>query len=764
MKSLYPPYCPVHFLNAKLQTMKTRCKIVYHSRKRFTNGSVCLTFDTANGELLELTDLSFEDNLIKNFPPPTHQPFSLLLRKPTETTPCADEVSDVAYAFDNKVSFDTAGCISVRPASSLQIAGRDELRPTISGSTASDGEQLIRIEYPTLGSDDGLVPIRAVCKIRLPASGGTMTWQLSLDNGCVDAVIEKVYFPSVHGLCLGNDWTDNTLIYPYFSGEKTVNPVEQYAKNPAFFHWKWQEYRHAYLYDGVFRWKDPSGAFVREMPYGGSVSMMWLDYYSKDHGFYLACHDTNAKVLSLRSETFGPKMPGMGFSIVHHPYLKVGQWCSPVCTMALHCGDWHWGANTYRLARNPDSGLTRKTRPVWFDHEPGLVAHYDFKYQCGGIVHRFSDIPELFHRAQEMGFSFLLLAGWHQDGFDCGFPEYRPDSELGNEQDLIDAVTAVHREGGHVIFYVNARLGNTCYEHRRAEREAHCARGTDGTINLEQYGDQRITFATYCANSPVWQKELADTVRYLVGTIGASGVYFDQVAMASPVFCFHPEHAHHPADWCRGYQQMFRHLFDGYAAGAEPAILYEGATDLYGAGVSGQLISTFVHHHVGAFPEMYKYTFPDQVLVDMLYPCHSQAMRPVHVAQRGREMMERAFLVGSFYWIYDLEEDNTFANDPIQSAFLAGMVSLRRVWLDQFGYGTFLDMQDVACVTPGVQVKRYALSDASILLAVANPNGTADASATLSGEAFLQEMPLCARTHTFSQPKEAETRTLCVCD
>jgi hypothetical protein len=92
------------------------------------------------------------------------------------------------------------------------------------------------------------------------------------------------------------------------------------------------------------------------------------------------------------------------------------------------------------------------------------MAHYDFQYQLGGLVHTFGDIPRLMQEAMDMGFNHLLLSGWHEDGFDYGFPHYKPNHLLGTEEDLKNAVAEAKRMGGHIAFYVNARLCNTLFE------------------------------------------------------------------------------------------------------------------------------------------------------------------------------------------------------------------------------------------------------------------------------------------------------------
>ncbi len=692
---------------------------MFHSRIRFSNEHVSLAFDAQTGELLELTDVVSGDDLIKNFPPHTHQPLWLTVRKPINNDCGHKQLKDqeAVYAFDNKIAVDDEQSTEAWP---VLISGNSDPSAWICCERENDGTQCIKIHYSAMETESGPLDIEAFCEINLPAGSAILRWRLSLINH-TDYLIEKAAFPAVYGVYFNDSWKTDTLVYPYFSGEKIIDPVEEYAKEPSVIHWKWQNYRHSYLLDGTFRWKNPYGAYCREMTYGGSVSMPWMDYYGETAGLYLACHETGARVLSMRCETYGPKSPGMGFSIVHHPYAKDGVWRSPECVMALHPGDWHWAADFYRSSRKASDGLEQKTRPEWLDTEPGLVAHYDFMYQNGGVVHRFADIPGLYRQARKMGISVLLLSGWHEDGFDCGFPRYVPGKDLGGAEELKQAVHQVSAEGGHVLFYMNARLDNTAYQDLREERNAQCARDINGKLITATYGDKGIIFANRCPNETAWQDHIANRVEYLIKEIGASGVYLDQLAMASPIFCFHPKHKHHPADWCIGNKKLLRRIFERFESEEKPVIFYEGANDLYGTGVSGQLISTFVHKAVDAFPELYRYTFPEQLLIDMVYPQRMQAMRPVAVAQQGLQILHDAFLVGMFLWIYDLEEDNSFYNDPDMLQKLMQVIGLRKVWLSRFGTGTFRDEEGIVSVPQGIRVKRFSLPSDDLLLTVSNP-------------------------------------------
>ena len=458
---------------------------MYQSRIRISNGIVTLAVDTGTGELIELVNERNGDNLIKNHYPEKHQPMSLFVRN-----------RDNVYA--------------VFPADNARINRDPSLSPEISVRN-DNGSKTIRVTYKKLASDTAAVNIGAAYEAELPDGSHEIKWRLSIDNRSGD-IVEKVLFPAIYGVYLGETWRDDSLAYPYNSGELIRNPVETYEKEPSVIGWKWQNYYYSYIMDGVGCAKGPDGSYVREVSHSGPLSMMWLDYFENGSGLYLACDDKSSKVASLRAETFGRTRPGMGFSIVHYPFAGEGLWNSPECIAAVHDGDWHWAADCYRRALARQEDKTLLSVPSWFTQSPGLAAHYDFKYQCGGIVHKFADIPKLFDKAQQLGLDHLLLAGWHIDGFDNGFPQYKPDPDLGTSEELAAAVHEVRRKGGHVSFYINSRLSNDRYDHLENQREQWGAKDADGNIYREKYGDSGISFSVMCPNEVGWRKTITASV------------------------------------------------------------------------------------------------------------------------------------------------------------------------------------------------------------------------------------------------------------
>ena len=118
-------------------------------------------------------------------------------------------------------------------------------------------------------------------------------------------------------------------------------------------------------------------------------------------------------------------------------------------------------------------------------------------------------------------------------------------------------------------------------------------------------------------------------------------------------------------------------------------------------------------------PEVYKYTFPEQILVDMMNPRRHSAMRPEHVARHSTELLHNAFTMGAYFWCYDLEWDNNWRNDPEQKERLTRFAALRKAWLERWGQGTFTDTVGILECPAGQQIRRFGL-DGGMLLACAS--------------------------------------------
>ncbi len=704
---------------------------MYHSRLHLTNGIVSAALDALSGEPLELVLESKKENILKN---------NLVF----EASPLKLQLSDGRF---------------LRPAKYMEMLNDATLKPDIA-IRQEEKESRAIVSCPALVDmkTGARAEIKAVWTLWLPAGEEKLHWQLTLDSG-LDTMVEKAYFPYLNGIWLSDDWTNDTLYMPVHSGDRCLNPTETLSRKPSVISWKWQEYQYDFTLGGPFgQYNGDTGCYERECMYSGPCSMLYtvLSNPELDMSVYLTCRNDALKLKALRAGTYGPERPGVSLSIAHVPCLNKGVWESEESVLMLYEGDWHKGADDYRAWRESvhKPELKRRHRPDWFMKSPGLVAHYDFKYQRGFIVHRFRDIPALYDMAQSFGMNHLLLSGWNQDGFDDGFPRYTPDPDLGTEQELKDALKTVRDRGGHVSFYINVRLCNTKYEDLRELYENGAAAHADGTIETEKYGAGNLTFACMCPNSVPWRERMTQTVDYLTNTIGADSMYLDQLGMAKGLLCYNETHEHgeNRGGWNAGYETMLTRMRDTYAQDGV-ALMFEGASDIHARGASGQLISTMFFN--GAYPELFKYTFPDDVLVDMMCPASHSAMRPAHMARKSTFLLYRAFCVGSYFWVYDLEEDNTFRWDAEQLDRLKRVVAIRKAWLDQYGHGTFRDTVGLRDIPQreGLTVKRFDLGN-GVLLACANEKKVS-ASVVVEGLTDTR-----AVVRSFEHPQEERELTL----
>ena len=671
---------------------------MYHSRLLLTNGVISLELDALNGEILGFIRESTMDNAAKNY-----------------FRDAAGILDGTVYVGNEKKHLNIPRF--------AQISEDVTLTPKI---TVTDTTAVI--EYPYLVANGEKIDISAKVRIELAENDCCSYWYLTLDNksGCE---IQSCKFPQLNGLWLGEDWKENTLIFPRVAGLKMDDPTGTLAQPPIRMTWKWQEYLHNYFLGSQPAAKDDRGLYVLSANHTGGCSMLWMDLYSKEEntGIYITCRNRDLRQKAISACALGPYNPGVGLGIDHFPCLINGIWESQECVLAFHEGDWHWAADEYRTARqeNPNPVCENNPVPEWFKKSPGLVAHYDFMYQGGKIVHTFADLPALYEKAKSQGYNHLLVAGWNDHGFDDGFPLYRPSSELGTEEELKKAIADIKADGGHICFYLNSRLCNVGYPQNKERVEKSCAMNRDGSLKIENYGAKGVDFATLCMSEPSWRKQLVEDITYLVKEIGIDSVYLDQLAMATSVLCYHPNHQDHagdPAAWNQGYEKLLEELRN---AVPDCPILYEGCCDVFGSGVAAQLISTVRRPAVGALAEVYKYTFPEQILTDMLNPRRYSAMRAEHMARKSVWLLYKSFVLGTYFWCYDLEEDNTFSRDPAQEERMRKTVALRKAWLERWGHGIFRDQEDLEGVGEDALIKKYDIEN-GVLVACADEHGLHD--------------------------------------
>ncbi|MBI2928732.1 MAG: hypothetical protein HYY24_23970 [Verrucomicrobia bacterium] len=214
---------------------------------------------------------------------------------------------------------------------------------------------------------------------------------------------------------------------------------------------------------------------------------------------------------------------------------------------------------------------------------------------------------------------------WHVVPFDNDYPHYFP-----TKTNVTQGVAELKSAGVYVMPYINGRLWDT---HDRGAEDFQfttvalpaATKQEDCTPCVESYGSKEtsgepVRLAVMCPATPLWQQKVGDIVLRLLGEVGTSAVYIDQVAAAAPRLCMDASHGHPLGGgdwWVKGYGQMltairekmppgtmlttecngepFMRWFDGYLTwhwqhdGQVPAFpaVYGGAIQMFGRAYRG---------------------------------------------------------------------------------------------------------------------------------------------------------------------------------
>ncbi|MCL4514186.1 MAG: DUF6259 domain-containing protein [Firmicutes bacterium] len=557
----------------------------------------------------------------------------------------------------------------------------------------------LTMTYSRLFHAGEAVPINAWITVAVAPDSPETLWTLKLENHASDLRVVEVLFPYFRGLQLGDAHTDDVIVYPHHAGEKTVNPVEKYPSA-------------RYLnFSRANTVKEADGAYSREINYCGLASMMWMDYYDPDGGLCLASYDPEFLLTGLRVETGGPDDPWMGLAMRKYASCDPGAaWTSHPYAVGIHTSDWHWGADRYRtwfqrivpapafsgttgLAGTPELPGTSRFRETPISarlrEEYAVSPRYDFR-NGGRVIHRFEEIPEMFEADRAEGVDHFFIAGWNRRGFDNNYPEYHPDMELGSPAELAEGCRYVNAHGGKVTFYINARIFDTASDYFPTSGQAWAVKDEQGSLSHETYEPR--TFAVMCPDAPGWQKHLADTAAWMVKSYGARGIYLDQLGSATPLPCYDPAHGH--SHHGQGHHGTFNHgylkILAAVKAGIEEQdpqafIMIENCGDVYGQYVSGNL--TWNGELYDEFFNLYKYTFPDYVQVNMVHPRHI-ADRPARETYFYRDV-ERAMLLGSIFWV--AFNRRFLPEDEDLKEYMRKALRMRRALAPYFAAGRFVD-------------------------------------------------------------------------
>jgi len=673
-------------------------------KEHFYYGNVHLALDALNGEILAIRDLVTGDNLIKN-------------------NMCCDPETYVYQPFTFKLR-DGNGETEYHPLYSREPLDNPEKKVLITSKEVEEG-LLVKVAYHCVTSQiitacssteyvgDSTKELQVDLYYTVLISENGLKFELHFNN-TTDLILSEVRFPVIGGVFLGNDYQDNVLVYPRTAGVKNENPIDWFDRQPNITHWRWNEYRYIYT-DGLYRGDPPVHA--RGMrgyagTYPGQLSMSWMDLYNSEGGIYYGVHSADMQPVRLECATYGRKCIGLNLASNFSVRVENEQeYTTPPTHLIFHQGDWHQGAKIYRQFRYPLIERCGDIVPSWAKNSVALTAHYDFKLQDGTYFHTFKDIPQLAKDSKSMGVDHMLLTGWNQDGFDNGYPLYYPDSDLGTEEEFIQGIREAKEMGVHISLYENSQLYNLRYDKGNVAQTA--VLDENGKMATQSWGIN--TLAVMCAMSQQWQDEIFENVKRATQKYGVDGIYFDQFCNYRR--CYNPNHKHVDADWITARLHTVMRCRDEYrkAFGDAMITMGEWVCDAYGGIMTYQLTQSFFSAQMGFFTDMYRYTFPEFGLMDMVYP-KNVLMRPPQFAAR-EEILATCFANNTYLWLYHIGDDINYFKDERSLSLIRQVNSLNTIMKQRYDDYYYVDTDGIFCDESIARVRRYNKGDSVLLKA-----------------------------------------------
>ena len=508
------------------------------------------------------------------------------------------------------------------------------------------------------------------------------------------------------------------LTYPLHAGFRIRNPEKALFTPCSCLRTPWKDRMLGILESGLLA---PEDADRREIRYARNATMQFCTYESPERNcfFHAAFEDPDFEqtVFDIRAEK-----GRAGFEL---SCRKIFNRKVDSGTIRFVCGvlpgNWQTGADLYRKWFDT---LRIGMAPCGLTY-PGMICHYDLLWQNGDIHHRYTDLPMLGREAAALGFDTVMCAAWNRDGFDSGYPDFRPSPRLGTEEELKNAVAELHRNGQKIIFYINAySFDRDSALFEPVGREGAVKR-KDGSTMESRWGTRRLT--TECMGSQVWRKVVEDNLDYVLNTLGADGVYMDQLNVCPPV-CHDASHEHrfsamkNNAEFLRAMRRRF---------GGKAILLSEWSYDIMGGYLDAQLIQTLWSHMLYAFPEMFRYTFPEAGVLDMVLPKPWPGEIFAYEEKYLYSVFDRLILMGAYLWCYDHAAERR----PFHPVFRAGVAVLKR-YAECFRMGRFLEREGISC-PEGVDATRFLLPGRGSMYVAANRTGEPQSIRTPDGEFSL---------------------------
>jgi hypothetical protein len=248
--------------------------------------------------------------------------------------------------------------------------------------------------------------------------------------------------------------------------------------------------------------------------------------------------------------------------------------------MYAYAGTWRTGAAWLRTQR---AHVPFRISPAAWYRNTTFVSE-----EMGDILlskgQSFYDLPKVLAERQQMGSDFFHFYGFHdpeilgtQENWNNRGDYFFAARNLGDFEGARQGIEAVHRAGGHIIYYVEGLIMWKRSRIGRTYGKEWALMNADGTYTEHYQG-----FWHMCPADKEWQDWIAHTCAEIVKTTGVDGFFIDSLTATYNHRCFNPAHHHpHPDVWNWGVRQMLRRIREEVdKVNPETILIVEGEGDM----------------------------------------------------------------------------------------------------------------------------------------------------------------------------------------
>ena len=369
-----------------------------------------------------------------------------------------------------------------------------------------------------------------------------------------------------------------------------------------------------------------------DYPGATGLTMPWLALDGDGTGLYAAVQSREVHPFRMVLR-YDPKEGRSDIGFEHRLFLESGQDRTLGETVfAPYAGDWHVAAKKYRAWYDTVRSVG-SCSPAWTQGISGWLLVI-MKQQNEQVFWPYGDIPKLCDVAEANGLDCIGLFGWTKGGHDHLYPDYEADPKMGGVDALKAGIAEARRRGLRVVIYANGQLqhvGATRFWHEHGKDLALTRE--DGSLviqNYHKYADiPKYDFALGCLYAQPWHERMFALAQQAEG-FGADGILYDQLGIFAPFACWGRGHGHPMPgySYCAERPGFIRSIADAMQKeNPQFAILTEGLHDtildsialFHGCetGTYPQVLKEIAARatggRTGAFPELWRYTFPELV-------------------------------------------------------------------------------------------------------------------------------------------------------